>query len=144
MWISTRDLARIGLLMLRGGVWDGKPIINSDWVRYMTTLVTPFSQMYPTPLREPGQADRWGYGALWWVWEAPVYPGAIYAGPYQGAYTARGTGGQFVTVLPLSDTVIVHTVDIDKNPKAEVSPENESTIRNMVLASICDGSCPRK
>jgi hypothetical protein len=76
---------------------------------------------------------------MWWVWDAPIYPGPVFAGPFQGAYTARGTGGQFVTVLPFSDTVIVHTVDIDKNPRAEVSGENESTIRNMVLASICDG-----
>ncbi len=144
MWISTRDLARLGLLMLRGGSWDGKQVVPIDWIRYMTTLVTPFSQMYPTPFREPGLADRWGYGALWWVWDAPVYPGPTYAGPYQGAYTARGTGGQFVTVLPFSDMVIVHTVDIDKNPKAEVSGENEATIRNMVLASTCDAPCPKK
>ena len=60
MWISTRDLARIGLLMLRGGSWDGEQVVPVDWVRYMTTIVTPFSQMYPTPLREPGLADRWG------------------------------------------------------------------------------------
>jgi hypothetical protein len=40
--------------------------------------------------------------------------------------------------------VIVHTVDIDKNPKAAVSRENEATIRNMVLASTCDGPCPQK
>jgi CubicO group peptidase (beta-lactamase class C family) len=144
MSLSARDLARLGLLMLRGGVWDGKPVINADWIRYMTTIITPFSQMYPTALREPGQADRWGYGALWWVWDAPVYPGPTYAGPYQGAYTARGTGGQFVTVFPLEEMVIVHTVDIDKNPKAEVSGENESTIRNMVLASTCDGPCAKK
>jgi CubicO group peptidase (beta-lactamase class C family) len=144
MYLSARDLARLGLLMLRLGSWDGKQVISKDWIWYMTSVKTRFEQMYPTPLREPGLPERWGYGAMWWVWDAPVYPGPTYAGPYQGAYTARGTGGQFVTVLPFSDMVIVHTVDIDKNPKAEVSGENESAIRNMVLASTCDGPCPKE
>ena len=33
----------------------------------------------------------------------------------QGAYTAMGTGGTFITVLPNRDMVVVHQVDIDKN-----------------------------
>jgi CubicO group peptidase (beta-lactamase class C family) len=144
MSISARDLARLGLLMLRLGSWDGKQVMSKDWIWYMTSVKTRFEQMYPTPLREPGLPERWGYGAMWWVWDAPVYPGPVSAGPFQGAYTARGTGGQFVTVLPFEDMVIVHTVDIDKNPKAEVSGENEATIRNMVLASVCDGPCSSK
>lgn len=144
MWLSARDLARLGLLMLRFGSWDGKQVISADWVRFLTTLVTRFDQMSPKSLSEPGLPDRWGYGYMWWVWDAPAYPGYIFAGPFQGAYSARGTGGQFVTVLPSADMVIVHTVDIDKDPEATITGENESTIRNMVLASTCDGPCPKK
>jgi CubicO group peptidase (beta-lactamase class C family) len=40
MYLSTRDMARLGLLMLRGGNWDGKQLMNANWVQYMTTLVT--------------------------------------------------------------------------------------------------------
>ena len=143
MSLSARDLARLGLLMLRLGNWDGKQIMSPDWIRYMTTLTTRFEQMYPTSLREPGLPERWGYGVLWWVWDAPVYPSPIYASPFAGAYTARGSGGQFVTVLPFFDMVVVHTVDIDKDPEANVSVQNGDAILNMVLASVCEGPCPQ-
>ncbi len=33
MYLSTRDLARLGLLMLRLGDWDGHQVIPADWVR---------------------------------------------------------------------------------------------------------------
>jgi len=55
MSISARDLARIGLLMLRGGVWDGKSLLDANWIRYMTTIVTPFSQMYTHPFANPAR-----------------------------------------------------------------------------------------
>ncbi len=37
MNLSTRDMARLGLLMLDKGTWNGKQIIPADWVRYMTS-----------------------------------------------------------------------------------------------------------
>jgi CubicO group peptidase (beta-lactamase class C family) len=32
MYLSTRDVARLALLMLRWGTWNGKHIIPADWV----------------------------------------------------------------------------------------------------------------
>src|ERR1051326_8254326 len=100
MYLSTRDMARVGLLMLREGEWNGKQVVPRDWCKYITSLVTPFHEINPPPLRQLGQPERWGYGALWWVWEAPVWPGGLYGCPFQGAYSAKGSGGQFITVLP--------------------------------------------
>jgi len=55
MYLSTRDMARIGLLMERMGNWNGKQIVPSDWVRYTTTLITPFDEINPTALRVAGR-----------------------------------------------------------------------------------------
>jgi CubicO group peptidase (beta-lactamase class C family) len=140
--LSTRDMARLGLLMQRGGNWNGKQIIPGDWVRYTTTLVTPFNDINPTSLHISGRPERWGYGAMWWVWDAPVFPGRIYDGPLQGAYTAMGTGGQYITVLPKEDIVIAHKVNIDKDARANISPEGYDAILAMVIDSKCAGSCP--
>jgi len=140
--LSTRDMARLGLLMQRGGNWNGKQIIPGDWVRYTTTLVTPFNDINPTSLHIAGRPERWGYGAMWWVWDAPVFPGRIYDGPLQGAYTAMGTGGQYITVLPKEDIVIAHKVNIDKDARANISPEGYDAILAMVIDSKCAGSCP--
>ena len=75
---------------------------------------------------------------LWWVWDAPVFPGGVYAGPFQGAYSAKGASGQYITVLPaLGDVVVVHKVDIDQDPAAQVSALEYDAILQMVIASAC-------
>jgi len=33
MRLSTRDLARVGQLMLRNGRWNGTPLLPAEWVR---------------------------------------------------------------------------------------------------------------
>jgi len=36
-WVSTlRDMARIGLLMMNGGMWAGERIVGADWIYKMT------------------------------------------------------------------------------------------------------------
>jgi CubicO group peptidase (beta-lactamase class C family) len=141
MYLSTRDMARVGLLMQRMGNWNGKQVMPADWVRYTTTLITPFREINPTSLRVAGRPDRWGYGALWWVWDAPLFPGNVSNGPLQGAFSAMGAGGQFITVLPQADMVIAHKVDIDKNDAASVSAMDYDAILAMIIASKCPTAC---
>ena len=141
MNLSTRDMARLGLLMLDKGKWGETQIIPADWVRYMTTLVTPFRDINPTSLRNYGEPERWGYGSLWWVWDQPPYPGGVRTGFMQGAYTAFGTGGTYITILPEEDLVVVHQVDIDKNPKAWVSPSSYMAMVSMIVNSYCGKEC---
>jgi len=141
MYLSTRDMARLGLLMLDWGVWNGKIIFPGDWARYMTTLITQFKDINPTGLRNGGEPERWGYGLLWWVWDEPNYPGYTYIGFMQGAYSAMGTGGQFITVLPARDMVVVHQVDIDKNSRAAVSPSSYMAMLSMIANAYCDKDC---
>jgi CubicO group peptidase (beta-lactamase class C family) len=139
MRLSTRDLARVGLLMLRGGRWGDRQVLPAQWCRYITTLVTPFDRVNPPALSNRGQFDRWGYGVMWWVWEDPIGPGGATSGPLQGAYTAWGAGGQYVTVIPAADMVVSHKVDIDKRGSANVSPVAYNAIVAMALESWCPG-----
>jgi len=99
MWISTRDMARIGYLMLREGRWGEEQIISSDWVRRISSVVTPLEEMNPVRRRD----GYFGYGYMWWVWDGPRA-----VGPFEGAYTARGALGQWITVMPALDLVIAH------------------------------------
>lgn len=99
MWLSTRDMARIGHLMLNEGVWDGEEIISPEWAREITSVITPLEEMNP-PRRRDGY---FGYGYMWWIWDGPRA-----TGPFEGAYTARGAWGQWITVLPAVDLVIAH------------------------------------
>ena len=99
MHLSTRDMARLGLLMLREGKWAGKQVVPRDWVRVSTRVFTPVTQMNP----ERRRTGPFGYGYLWWVWDGPAA-----TGPYRGAYTGLGAVGQHITVLPELDLVVAH------------------------------------
>jgi CubicO group peptidase (beta-lactamase class C family) len=99
IWFSTRDMARIGHLMLHEGAWNGKQVISRDWARRIVSVVTPLGQMNPIERRD----GYFGYGYMWWVWDGPRA-----VGPFKGAYTARGAVGQWITVLPALNLVVAH------------------------------------
>jgi len=99
IWLSTRDMARVGYLMLREGSWNGRQVLSRDWVRRITGVVTPLEEMNPPRRRE----GYFGYGYMWWVWDGPRA-----VGPFEGAYTGRGAIGQWITVFPALDLVVAH------------------------------------
>jgi CubicO group peptidase (beta-lactamase class C family) len=140
MYLSTRDMARIGLLMLADGNWRGKQVMPKGWAGRITKLVTPWRVIHPLSLAYPAQIGRWGYGMLWWVWDAPAWPGTV-TGPYQGAHTAIGANGQYITVLPVMGLVVAHKVDFDEDGTRKVSPSEYQTILQMVIESDCSEPC---
>ena len=50
MYLSARDMARLGLLMLRRGNWNGAQLVPAAWIDEMTTLVTPQARHSPCDL----------------------------------------------------------------------------------------------
>ncbi|HUR00367.1 MAG TPA: serine hydrolase, partial [Gemmatimonadaceae bacterium] len=99
MWLSTRDMARIGLLMLRQGNWNGRQLVPRGWVRESTSALTHVWETHPSTTRK----GPFGYGYLWWVWDGDWAKGA-----YEGAFTGLGAVGQQITVIPKLDMVVVH------------------------------------
>ncbi len=97
MHFSTRDLARLGLLMLREGKWGDKQIIPSDWAKEIVEVYTPSEDMNPASLKN----GEFGYGYMWWVWDGDEVPPAL-----EGAYCARGAWGNYITVIPKLDMVV--------------------------------------
>ena len=81
--VRPEDLARIGLLYLHRGAWDGQQIIPADWVEASTT------DQVADPAYE--------YGYQWWLDVADGY--AFMAGRF----------GQVAIVAPGQDMVIVFT-----------------------------------
>jgi len=104
--LSTRDMARLGQMMLQKGRWGGEQVVPSAWMERMTSLVTPMNEMEPVANRALGSGERWGYGYMTWVWDAPRS-----TGPFVGAFQASGFGGQFITVIPQLKMVVAHKVD---------------------------------
>src|ERR1043165_357933 len=57
MSFTTRDMARIGQLMLQNGQWDGKQVIPADWIKTITSLVTLIMEINPPFERRPRRAS---------------------------------------------------------------------------------------
>jgi len=138
MVLSTRDMARIGYLMLRDGTWDGVQVIPRDWARQIHAVVTPLEEMHPERIRR----DMLGYGYMWWVWDPPD-PAAgqqvdrgLRAG-LRGGYSGRGAYGQYITVLPEIDMVIAHKTV----PPAQTSWGDYMGIVGRLIGAHCGASC---
>jgi CubicO group peptidase (beta-lactamase class C family) len=85
--IHTRDQARIGLLLLRGGEWDGEQILSRDWIERMRQPCPLFPQ----------------YGYLWWLnTDRRWLPSASAT-----SYFASGAGGNLTWIDPEHDIVAV-------------------------------------
>lgn len=87
-----RDFLKFGQLMLDGGFWNGKRILNKEFV---TRASTP-----SVAVRYTTEHLNWKYGYLWWTIEYP------YRNKNLNAYFASGNGGQVVVVIPELDMCI--------------------------------------
>jgi len=89
LYLTSRDLAKIGFLYLHDGVWDGRRILPEGWVAASVAPVVKISDS--TPRR---------YGFKWWL-----LPNG--SGGY--AYAANGYGGQYLIVVPEQQLIAVFT-----------------------------------
>ena len=104
VWSTARDFARLGLLYLNDGVWNGERLLPEGWVRYVSTPAGP----------QPAGAP-FGYGATFWlVNRTDGIPGDTFA--------AFGNRGQFIVIVPSRDTVIVRRGEDHAGDGFEIAP----------------------
>ncbi len=71
IWLSTRDMSRIGLLMLRRGKWNSLQVIEESWIEEMIAYKTSSAEVYTNiPVFRNSGID-FGYGYMWWLWDNP-------------------------------------------------------------------------
>jgi CubicO group peptidase (beta-lactamase class C family) len=87
LWMATRDHARFGLLIARGGDWNGRRIVSADYV---------------SELRRPCAINP-QYGLLWWLnTDRTSLPSAP-----ASSFSARGAGSNVIWIDPEHDLVVV-------------------------------------
>lgn len=89
--VTPRDMAKLGLLFLRNGGWDGVQLIDAGYVDAATARQAP-GRPFPEAV---------SYGYLWWVDDLACPP----------TFFAGGHGGQYIYVVPAFDLVVVTTAD---------------------------------
>lgn len=80
LWLTARDMAKIGFLMANKGMWYGTRVVSESWVTESTRKQSSFSN----------------YGYYWYLVE-------------DKAFYAEGHGGQLIWVYPEYDLVVVIT-----------------------------------
>jgi CubicO group peptidase (beta-lactamase class C family) len=85
--VTSRDMARLGLLYLNGGAWEGCRVLDESWVR---ASLSPQADVGDA--RTPMQ-----YGMGWWL------PGDL----GEPVFMAIGNGGQRIVLVPGSNAVAV-------------------------------------
>ena len=90
MYFLPRDFMKFAQVMLDGGVWNGRRILDKE-----------FAKRAGSPLGKiEGQSPGMSYGYLWWTVEYP------YRGRTIQAFFASGNGGQAAMAIPELDLVI--------------------------------------
>ena len=91
LYLNDEDLAKLGLLYLNNGLWEGKQIVSENWVKQS---VAPH-----VPMPYTVEGGRLYYGFSWWL--IPLN------GKY--AWMATGIGGQELMVFPRQSLIVVFT-----------------------------------
>jgi CubicO group peptidase (beta-lactamase class C family) len=120
--MTARDMARFGLLYLRNGRWRNRQIIPAAWVRDSTTAYS---------VADGNARDGYsGYGYLWWVAvNGNHYPNVDVP---DGSFSAWGSGGHFIAVIPAYRLVVVHRVNTD-DPAKKVTLEQFGELLRLIL-----------
>jgi CubicO group peptidase (beta-lactamase class C family) len=95
--LLPRDAAKLGLLYLQKGRWNGAQIVPESWVE---ASLSPHANISPRPFG----FQRYGY--QWWLGTARVNDAAV---PFAAAV---GWGGQRILIVPSMDLVAVLTAGL--------------------------------
>jgi CubicO group peptidase (beta-lactamase class C family) len=96
LYLQPRDMAKLGYLYLRNGVWDGTQVLPSAWTERIRHATLPSS------------VAGLHYANLFWV------------DPERKAYFALGYHGQRILLIPDQDIVAVITATMDAPSGVEI------------------------
>ncbi len=110
LYMTSRDLARIGLLILNRGKWGEERILSEDWIEKYVFSVSPSFFKEPILILE-----QFVPGYHWWVNKPSNHnnvhkPRALPDAP-EDLVAAVGYAGQFLFIIPSENMIIVRTGD---------------------------------
>jgi CubicO group peptidase (beta-lactamase class C family) len=97
LYITPRDMVKLGVTFLNKGVWDGKQIISEQWVGESVNTFAGNQGINPPG----GDSRNVGYSYAWWTKE--------YSDEEISLFYAAGWGGQKILIFPEANAVVVFT-----------------------------------
>jgi CubicO group peptidase (beta-lactamase class C family) len=115
MNLLARDFIKFGQLLLNGGTWNGRRIISEQFAANSGAPLYHLRNIY--------------YGYLWWMEEYPYRNRTVHA------ISARGAGGQTVTVVPELDLIVGTLAGSFANRKAMFASSTDPIAR-LILPAV--------
>ena len=125
LFLGTEDLAKLGLVFVNGGSWNGEQLVSRYWVNASTSKVV-------LNLGAFGPLTELHAGFLWWLDRST---------PYR-IYTAWGWGGQFVFCVPGLELVIA--VHCNSNVPGSVADAQEAAVLDIIVNTILPAVADRR
>jgi uncharacterized protein (TIGR03437 family) len=117
VWLTPRDLAKFGLLLLRNGQWEGRQVVSEQWLRDSCRL------------RVRTGAGFGDYAYLWWKMTIRGYPVTL----------ASGYGGQNIFLVPDLDLAMVTTAQSDIQATYQYYQDPYDLLSRYVLPAVKAG-----
>jgi CubicO group peptidase (beta-lactamase class C family) len=111
---TARNWARLGMLYLYDGVWNGERLLPEGFVKFASTPA-------------PAWADS-AYGGMVWVNAGGAWPNLP-----RDAFAFRGAGGQETVIVPSRRMVIVR---MGHFPGARVGGQNFQQAQKLLMAAV--------
>jgi CubicO group peptidase (beta-lactamase class C family) len=112
LYVTPRTMAKLGLLLLNNGTWNGQEILSKE---YVTQAITAYANI------EVGL----DYGYQWWL------------DTTRDTFSARGSEGQYIYVIPEHNIVIAITARADE-PGEDISEQILQYVLNSLVNETGD------
>ena len=118
---TVRDWARIGLLYLQEGLWQGKQLLSQEFVDFVQTPAPAWNN-------EENKESVSRYGGMWWLNTRGSYNAP------SDAYYAAGAGGQTTIVIPSRQLVLARLTDYDNSRTANSKTKFNEALKGILAA----------
>lgn len=118
LYLRSRDMAKIGYMMLKKGKWRGNQIVSEEWVNESTKA----------QVQKIGNATMASdYGYQWHHGEIKIRDRSI------EAFFAQGLGGQYIFIIPSMNMVVVFTY---QHPESSGWMDGNLLLTKYIIPSV--------
>ena len=139
VFVSAREMARLGHLFLNRGQWKGRQLISTDWVQSATKTQVPadLGEVHP----DSGADGRGVYGFNWWTNGVKPNGRRKWPGAPAKTFAASGYNNNDMFMIPEWNMVIVR-LGLDENERKitdEIYGNFLAKIGNAILDPVVEG-----
>lgn len=114
LYLKTEDLAKMGLMILQKGLFDGKQIVPAEWIEAASAAQVPcvpagMNSDQAHLMKKAAKTSDWLQGYGYQMWRCRY-----------NSFRADGANGQYIIMIPEKNAVVVTTADI-QDMQAEIN-----------------------